>query len=223
MRLQNAPPAKASGLPKIHIQFDNLPSFWPIIETTGSAHYHLTVNFLVNLLKPLTTYQFTFDDSFDATKKIKNIPKEFSNCDYKYVSFDALSLFTNVPLRKTVNITLKRVYLDKLIKTNLKKWSLKKLLINACTKTFIFNNKIYEQKDGVSMGSPLGPVLANIMTEREEKVVKKFVGDGKIKFYGCYEGDTLLVIKPKDIGPLHQALNKFDKNLRFTVINLMMS
>ena len=27
-------------------------------------------------------------------------------------------------------------------------------------------NKIYEQKDGVSIGSPLGPVLANIiMTE----------------------------------------------------------
>ena len=27
MRLQNAHPAKATGLPKIHIQFDNLPSF----------------------------------------------------------------------------------------------------------------------------------------------------------------------------------------------------
>ena len=95
---------------------------------------------------------------------------------------------------------------------------------NACTKTlFIFNNEIYEQKGGVSMGSPLGPVLANIMTELEEKVIKKFVDDGTIKFYGCYEGDTLLVIKPKGIGPLHQVLNRFDKNLRFTVINLIMS
>ena len=28
---------------------------------------------------------------------------------------------------------------------------------------FIFNNKIYEQKDDVSMGSLLGPVLANII------------------------------------------------------------
>ena len=54
---------------------------------------------------------------------------------------------------------------------------MKKLLIDACTKTsFIFHNNIYEQKDGVSMGSPLGPVLANIvMTELEEKVIKKFV------------------------------------------------
>ena len=66
--------------------------------------------------------------------------------------------------------------------------------------------------------SPLGPVLANItVTELEEKVIKKFVDDDTIKFYGRYVDDTLLVIKPKDIGRIHQALNKFDKNLRFTV------
>ena len=96
---------------------------------------------------------------------------------------------------------------------------MKKLLIDACTKSsFIFNNKIYEQKDGVSMSSPLGHVLANItMTELEEKVIKKFVDDDTIKFYERYVDDTLLVIKLKDIGRIHQALNKFDKNLRFTV------
>ena len=209
MRPQNARPAKASGLPKIYQQFDNLPSFRPIIDTAGSAHY-LTAKFLANLLKPLTTNQFTFDDSFDAARKIKSIPKELFNCDYKYVSFDAVSLFTNVPLRKTVNIILKRVHQDKHIKTNLKKRSLKKFLIDACTKTsFIFNKNIYEQKDWVSMGSPLGPVLANIiMTELEEKIIKTFVDDDTIKFYGRYLDDTLLVIKPKDIGHIHQALKQ---------------
>ena len=218
MRPQNARPEKATGLPKAHKQFNNLPSFRPIIDTTGSAHY-LTENFLANLLKPLTTNQFNLDDSFYAAKKIKNIPKELFDCNYKYVSFDAVSLFTNVQLSKSINIILKRVYQDRLIKTNLKKRSLKKLLVDACTKTsFIFNNEIYEQKDGISMGSQLGPVLANtIMTELEEKVIKKFIDDGTIKFYGHYICDTLLVIKPKDIGCIHQALNKFDKNLRFTV------
>ena len=135
------------------------------------------------------------------------------------MSFDTVSLLTNVPLRKTVNIILKRVYQDKLIKTNLKKRSLKKLLIDACTKTsFIFNKKNYEQKDGVSMGSQLAPVLANIIiTELEEKVIRKFVYHGTIKFYEHYVDDTLLVIKPNDIERVHQALNKFDKNLHFTV------
>ena len=126
MRPRNARPAKACGLPKIHKEFDNLPPFRPIIDTTGTAHY-FTAKFLANLLKPLTTNQFTFDDSFDATRKINIIPKELFDCDYKYVSFDAVSLFTNVPLCKTVNIILKRVYTDKFIQTNLKKQSLKKL------------------------------------------------------------------------------------------------
>ena len=69
------------------------------------------------------------------------------------------------------------------------------------------------------MGSPLGPVLANIiMTELEEKVIKKFVDDGAIKFYGRCVDDMLLVIKPKDIGCIHKALlNKLDKNLCFTI------
>ena len=173
MRPQNAHPAKATGLPNIHKQFNNLPSFRPITDTAGSAHY-LIANFLANLLKPLTTNQFTFDDSFDAARKIKKIPKELFDCDYKYVSFDAVSLFTNVPLCKTVNIILKRVYQDRIIIIYLKKRSLKKLVIGSCTKTsFIFNSKIYEQKDGVSMGSLLRPVLANtIMTELKEKISK---------------------------------------------------
>ena len=83
---------------------------------------------------------------------------------------------------------------------------MKKLLTDACTKTsFIFNNKIYEQKDGVSMGPPLGPVLPNvIMTELEEKVIKKFVDDGTVKFYGRHVDDTLSVIKPKDTGRIHK-------------------
>ena len=54
MSPQNARPAKAIGLPKIHKQFDNLPSFRSTIDTTGSAHY-LTAKFSANLLKPLTT------------------------------------------------------------------------------------------------------------------------------------------------------------------------
>ena len=55
------------------------------------------------------------------------------------------------------------------------------------------------------------------MTELEEKLIRKFVDDGTIKFYGCYVDDTLLVIKPNDIEHAHQALNKFYKNLHFTV------
>ena len=83
--------------------------------------------------------------------------------------------------------------------------SLKKILIDACTKTSLtFNNNIYEQKDGASTGSSLEPVLAIItMTELEEKFFKDFADDGAIKFYGRYVDYTLLVMKPKDIGCIY--------------------
>ena len=73
---QNTRPAKAPGLPKIHKEFDNLPSFRPITDTTGSAHY-LTAKFLANLLKPLTTYQITFDNLFDVARKTKTFLKSY--------------------------------------------------------------------------------------------------------------------------------------------------
>ena len=41
--------------------------------------------------------------------------------------------------------------------------------------------------------------------------------DGAVKFYGRFIDDTLVVIKPKDIVPVNQALINFDKNLRFII------
>ena len=138
---------------------------------------------------------------------------------YQYISFDVESLFTNVPIKRTVDLILKIIYTDKLVSTNLKKRTLKKLILDTCTKTaFSFNNKLYQQKDGVSMGSSLGPVLANIiMTELENVVIKPLTANGTIKFYTRFVDDTLLVIKPDNVKEVHNSLNKFDKSLRFTV------
>ena len=80
------------------------------------------------------------------------------------VLFDVESLFTSIPLSRTINIILDRIYNQNLLKTNIKKPALKKQLKDCCTKNaFTFNNVIYEQIDGVSMGSHLGPTLANII------------------------------------------------------------
>jgi hypothetical protein len=59
---------------------------------------------------------------------------------YKFVSFDVESLFTNVPLRRTINIILDRVYKQNLIDTTLRKSTLKKLILDSCTKTIFSCN-----------------------------------------------------------------------------------
>ena len=138
---------------------------------------------------------------------------------YRFVSFDIESLFTNVPLTRTINIILKRIYESKQIDTTLKKQTLKKLIKDCCSKTpFSFGNEIYKQIDGVSMGSSLAPVLANIiLTEFEETVISNLINSGTIKFYKRYVDDTLLLIKPSNIPTLLKLFNNFDKNLNFTV------
>ena len=114
--------------------------------------------------------EFTLKDSFDAVNKIKNTPTHMLDDGYYYVSFDVESLSTNVPIERTIDIILKQIYIDKVISTNLKKRSMKKLLIDTCPKTaFTFNGVTYEQKYGVCMGSSLGPLLANVIMIDLEK------------------------------------------------------
>ena len=218
MRRQNAKPARSHGLPKTHKEFDRLPKFRPIIDTTGSTHYNVG-KFLTKLLNPLTINDYAIKDTFDAVHKINNIPKQLYEEGYVLVSFDVCSLFTNVPLSRTINIILKRIYHEKLIDTSLKRRTLKKLIKDTCQKTvFSCNNQLYEQIDGVSMGSSMGPVLASIiMTEFEKLIVQDLISNDIIKFYGRYVDDTLLVVRPENIPLIHERFNSFDPNIQFTI------
>ena len=123
-----------------------------------------------------------------------------------------------MPIKGIVVIILRQIYPDRVISANLKKRALKKLILDKCTKTaFSFNNKFYQQKDCVSMGSSLGPVWANIiMTKLENVIIKPLIADGTIKFYSSSADDTLLVMNLGKASQAHNTLHKFDKNLRYT-------
>ena len=111
---------RAHGLPKTHKKFDTLPTFRPIIDTTNTPHYNVG-KFLSSLLNPLTLNAHSLSDSFDAVTYINNIPRHLFQEGYQFLSFDVESLFTNVPLRRTVNIFLDRIYKDELITNTFKK------------------------------------------------------------------------------------------------------
>ena len=72
------------------------------------------------------------------------------------------------------------------------KKELKKLFLFATSQThFLFNGKLYSQIDGVAMGSPLAPVLANIfMGFYESKWLNEY-NLYKPKFYLRYVDDIL--------------------------------
>ena len=119
---------RTHGLPKIHKVFANNPNFRPIIDTTNTPYYKIG-QYLSSLLQPLTINNYFLKDSFDAANKIKSIPSEIFEDGYQFGSFDIEFLFTNVSFNKTINIILDRIYRQKLLKTNLKKKTMKKLLL----------------------------------------------------------------------------------------------
>ena len=154
IRPTGSTPSQLYGLPKVHKVGVPLR---PIISQIGSYTYQLA-KFLVPILSPLTTNSYTITDSFAFVNELMSM-KETPFM----ASFDVVSLFTNIPLIETVEICLDKLFSNSDKVHNLTREDLKKLIIFAAQENhFIFNNNIYDQVDGVSMGSPLGPILANI-------------------------------------------------------------
>ena len=121
-----------------------------------------------------------------------------------------------VPLEKTIDIIIKKVYKEKRIKTKIKADKLRKLL-HLCTKEghFTFNDETYVQIDGVMMGSPLGSLIANIfMCELETTIIPKLMD--KIQSWTRYVDDTFAFVKPADVEQIHQQLNAYDPHIQFT-------
>ena len=83
---------------------------------------------------------------------------------------DICNLFTNIPLKETIKPAVNLVF-EKPPEIRITRKQLTKLIEFATSGThFLFNGNYYDQIDGVPMGSPLGPVLAQLFTGYHEKI-----------------------------------------------------
>ena len=66
---------------------------------------------------------------------------------------------------------------------------MKALLLLVCTKEVKFENKgrIYLQNNGASMGSPFGPVLADIFNEEFKTSIMPTLGSSLMKLKRCID------------------------------------
>ena len=137
------------------------------------------------------------------------------------VSYDVTSLFTNVPLEETIQILAEKAFaqdwFNETHSLNISKADLIDLL-RAATKNqlFQFDGALYEQTDGVAMGSPLGPLLANVfMCSIEENLEQH----GQLpRYYRRYVDDTLTVMPDRvTAGQFLDTLNSTHPSLQFTM------
>ncbi|XP_046860954.1 uncharacterized protein LOC124454192 [Xenia sp. Carnegie-2017] len=154
------------GLPKIHKC--NIP-LRPILSSINHYSYKLA-KFFIPLLKPFTISNLIIKDSFSFVEEILNCDINSSNV--VLASFDVLSLFTNIPVDETIHIISKSIFNNHQYFNGLTATEFEKLLSLAVKNChFIFNGKMYQQIDGVAMGSPLGPLFADILMSFHEKIL----------------------------------------------------
>ena len=190
---------------------DKLP-LRPIVSNIGTATYNLS-KYLAQLLAPLGNSRYTVPSTEEFINRVREMRPQSNRI---MISFDVVSLFTNVPLEKTIDIILKKIYRDKLIKTKIKRADMKKLLY-LCTKEghFTFNDEVYMQTDGVMMGSPLGSLIANIfMCELENHLVPTL--GNVLEGWTRYVDDTFAFIEPDATQDVLQKLNSYDPKIQFT-------
>lgn len=140
--------------------------------------------------------------------------------DEMLVSFDVISLFTNVP----VNLALK------IIK---EKWSIiekytqipETLFMNMLTlcikdtRYFKYDDKVFEQLKGLPMGCPASPVIADIVMEEllKESIAKMTKMAKKPKILTKYVDDMFAIIKKEVKDEMLAILNSFNRQLQFTM------
>ena len=150
----------------------------PILSATDTYSYPLA-KWLDEKLKPLSLNQYTVTDIFYFTNEIHEL--EINKAEI-LVSYDVSSLFTNVPLDETIEILVNRAFTNNWFNTthnlDLTRMDLFDLL-SVATKgqLFQFDGALYEQSDGVAMGSPLGPLLANVLMSSIEDTLERHLTD----------------------------------------------
>ena len=96
----------------------------PIISDIGTATYEIA-KYLNKLLTPLSKSDYNILNTEGLVRRLR---EEKISSGYKMISIDVESLLTNVPLYKTIDFILKKVYDEMKIQTNIPKTVLKELL-----------------------------------------------------------------------------------------------
>ncbi|CAL8128770.1 unnamed protein product [Orchesella dallaii] len=200
------------GLPKIHKPAIPMRI---IVDFRYSAFYNLA-KYEAGILQVVASgHTTTLRNSYQIAEELKTlvIPP-----GYHMVSFDVVSLFTNVPIQDTL------LYIEDCMKNNQNWKSKTKLslqefmrLLNLTMKNnyFIWKKNVYRQKTGTPMGSPVSPVFAELFLQKLENSLVK--GNSNIHFWRRLVDDVFAVIPYDKTTSILDELNSFHPAIQFTI------
>ena len=137
-------------------------------------------------LKPLCKNEYTINGTQKFFARTFNFIPPLEE-DYGYVSYDEETLFTNIPLKETIDNTIDQIHVQKKLAPICTKLMIKRLLLKLATECkFTFLNSFYQQTDERAIGSPLAVTFSdNYVVKLENDIVMP----PKPKFYRRYVDD----------------------------------
>ena len=166
------------------------------------------------MLRDLTANEYTLKDSFEFAKVIYE-----QNSDLYMASLDVDSLFTNVSLAETIGICTQELFENESTVCGLNKKEITKMLSKTTKESIIlFDMEFYSQIDGVAMGSPSGPTLANVfLCHHEKKWLNDCPNNFKPLFYKRYVDEIFVLFKKSEHGQFFvNYMNSKHKNIPFS-------
>jgi len=200
---------RAYGLPKVHKL--NTP-FRLIVSSVNTALYTMA-SFLHDIitysLKNMNKYT---TNSFDLYNTLSG--KWIGDTDV-LISLDVVSLFTNVPIDLAIDSVGSRwCYIQR--NTRIPKNEFLLAINFILTSTFFtFNNVIYKQTFGTPMGSPLSPIIADLVMQDLENTCLDRINH-QLTFYFRYVDDIVMAAPSDKIDLIFNTFNDFHNRLKFT-------
>ncbi|KAI4476543.1 hypothetical protein M0804_013522 [Polistes exclamans] len=186
----------------------------PVVSCIRSPCYKLA-QFLHHKLSSAMTNKFVFSvkNSFEFVEFIQKITLPE---DYRLVSLDAISLFTNIPKKlviRTINDDWNEL---KNVITIPKNILLEIIQFCFDSSHFQFDESFYQQLDGSSMGNPASPILANLVMNH---VLKKIEGNlpFTVPFLKVYVDDIITEIPKDGIEVVLKTFNMINEKIQFTI------
>jgi len=210
LNASNAILPRAYGLPKIHKVGHPLRI---IVSSSGSPLHNLALFLHQILIKSLPSHFSHVKNSLQLKKLLADV---YIPDDCCLVSFDVVSLFTNVPTDMALEIINEKWhYIEAHTTLPLSEFILAIKLVLEST-FFHFDNTIYKQTFGTPMGSPLSPVIADLILQKlESSILNNFTH--KPIFYYRYVDDIILSVPLPHLHNLLEKFNSFHHRLKFTM------
>jgi len=153
------------------------------------------------------------NNSFDLVDKLSNI---IIDNDTNLISLDVVSLFTNVPIDLALSSVSSRWCFIREVCGLPECEFLNAVRFVLNSTFFVFNNIIYRKTFGTPMGSPLSPVIADIVLQDLEKKALNTLRFTP-QLYFRYVDDILMTVPFDSIDLTLSTFNSFHDRLQFTL------